>query len=111
MRHLLAALILALSIGALAGCLPQASGPYTNLQPCGGDLPPCYVKQRESGGDYRARNNSEPGAAAGAWQIIGPTWNGYDGYAEADQAPPWVQDDKARELWSNGAGCSNWSAC
>lgn len=83
----------------------------TSLQPCGGDLPPCYVKQRESGGDYSARNNSEPGAAAGAWQIIGSTWAGFDGYAEADQAPPAVQDEKARELWDGGAGCSHWSAC
>lgn len=82
----------------------------TSLQPCGGDLPPCYVKDRESHGDYNARNPS-PEAACGAWQIITSTWNGFGGYASACDAPPAVQDEKARELWADGAGCSHWSAC
>jgi hypothetical protein len=95
---------------APAPVIAVEAGP-TSLQPCGGDLPPCYVKMRESGGDYSARNNSEPGAACGAWQIIGSTWAGYGGYSEACQAPPAVQDAKARELWAGGAGCGHWSAC
>lgn len=95
----------------LSACLPPAEGPYSSMEPCGGDLPPCYVKARESGGDYRARNNSEPGAACGAWQIIGSTWDAYGGYPEACGAPPWVQDNKARELWAGGAGCGHWAAC
>lgn len=104
-------LILAVLVVSTVACLPPSSGPYASMEPCGGDLPPCYVKARESGGDYRARNNSEPGAACGAWQIIGSTWAGFDGYAEACDAPPWIQDAKARQLWAGGAGCSHWSAC
>jgi hypothetical protein len=94
-----------------AAAEPEATVWPVSLQPCGGDLPPCYVKQRESGGDYSARNNTEPGAACGAWQIIGSTWAGFGGYAEACGAPPAVQDEKARQLWARGAGCSHWSAC
>jgi hypothetical protein len=98
---------------AVEPALPPVPAVEVNvsLQPCGGDLPPCYVKMRESGGDYSARNNSEPGAACGAWQIIGSTWAGYGGYSEACAAPPAVQDAKARELWAGGAGCAHWSAC
>lgn len=81
----------------------------TSLQPCGGDLPPCAVKQRESGGSYSARNASS--GACGAWQFIPSTWAGFGGYASACDAPPEVQDAKARALWANGAGCSHWAAC
>lgn len=95
-----------------------ASWPIS-LQPCGGDLPPCHVKQRESGGDYSiwnggCHNGPCPGAASwasGAWQILPSTWAGYGGYANAADAPPEVQDAKARELWAGGAGCGHWSAC
>lgn len=83
----------------------------TSLDPCGGDLPPCYVKYRESHGDYSARNNESPSSACGAWQIIQSTWNFFAGYPDACSAPPAVQDEKARQLWTNGAGCSHWSAC
>lgn len=97
------------SIGV--GCVPApvGGGPYVSLQPCGGDLPPCYVKERESGGDYRAVSPS--GAYRGAWQFGAETWGGFGGYELADQAPPSVQDERAREVWAGGAGCSNWSAC
>lgn len=87
---------------------PQMASPVS-LQPCGGDLPPCYVKQRESGGNYQAYNASS--GAAGAWQFIPSTWAGFGGYASARDAPPEVQDEKARALWAGGAGCSHWAAC
>lgn len=76
---------------------------------CGGDLPPCYVMMRESGGDIRAQNPSS--SASGKWQFIRGTWAGFGGYSEAYLAPESVQDAKARQLWAGGAGCGHWSAC
>ncbi|MGN6693915.1 MAG: transglycosylase family protein [Aquihabitans sp.] len=76
---------------------------------CGGDLPPCYVMMRESGGNIRARNPSS--SASGKWQFIRSTWAGYGGYSDAYLAPESVQDAKARELWAGGAGCGHWNAC
>lgn len=57
---------------------------------------------RESGGNYCAYN---PSGACGAYQIMPTTWNGYGGYASACDAPPAVQDEKARSM----APC-NWVA-
>lgn len=76
---------------------------------CGGDLPPCWVMMRESGGNIRARNPSS--SASGKWQFIRSTWANFGGYAEAYLAPESVQDAKARILWAGGAGCGHWSAC
>lgn len=73
---------------------------------CGGNLPPCCVMQRESGGSITAQNPTS--TASGKWQFINGTWNGYGGYAEAWQAPESVQDAKAAELWAGGAGASHW---
>lgn len=63
---------------------------------CGGDLPPCWVMMRESGGNIRAKNPSS--SASGKWQMLDSTWNGYGGYAHAMDAPESVQDAKARSL-------------
>lgn len=87
----------------------HATRSYDGIGPCGGDLPPCYVKMRESRGDYRAENPRS--TASGAWQFIDSTWAGYGGYAHASDAPPELQDQRARDLWAGGAGCSHWSAC
>lgn len=76
---------------------------------CGGDLPPCYVMMRESGGNIRAQNPTS--SASGKWQFIRSTWAGFGGYSEAYLAPESVQDAKARQLWAGGAGCGHWSAC
>jgi hypothetical protein len=62
---------------------------------CGGSLPPCWIMMRESGGNIRAMN---PSGAAGKWQIMPGTWNGYGGYASAAEAPEAVQDAKARTM-------------
>lgn len=76
---------------------------------CGGDLPPCYVMMRESGGNITAQNPTS--TASGKWQFLDSTWGGYGGYAKARYAPESVQDERARQLWAGGRGCSHWSAC
>lgn len=92
---------------------PPAPAPAPVAAPstgrCGGDLPPCWVMMRESGGNIRAQNPSS--SASGKWQFISSTWAGFGGYAEAYLAPESVQDAKARQLWANGAGCGHWGAC
>jgi hypothetical protein len=92
---------------------PPAPAPAPAPEPatgrCGGDLPPCWVMMRESGGNITAKNPTS--SASGKWQFINSTWAGYGGYAEAWMAPESVQDGKARELWAGGAGCGHWSAC
>lgn len=84
-----------------------SAGPATGR--CGGDLPPCYIMQRESGGSITARNPRS--SASGKWQFLDSTWAGFGGYARAYLAPESVQDAKARQLWAGGAGCGHWSAC
>lgn len=80
---------------------------------CGGDLPPCWVMRRESGGDPRAVNPTGCGGRGcyGKWQFDPRTWANFSGYSRADLAPESVQDTKARQLWNHGAGCAHWSAC
>jgi len=99
---------------AVAPNPPQASG--SSAAPCGGAYPPCYVALRESGGNYGAFNpggcysNGRSGCY-GKWQF-GWFWGGKLGLPlDLAQATPAQQDEAARLLWNNGAGCSNWSAC
>lgn len=73
---------------------------------CGGDLPPCCVMNRESGGSLTAQNPSS--TASGKWQFLDSTWAGFGGYSSAYLAPESVQDAKARQLWAGGAGASHW---
>jgi len=88
---------------------PQEAPTSYGSGACGGDLPPCYVMMRESGGNITAQNPSS--TASGKWQFLDSTWQGYGGYAKARYAPESVQDAKARLLWAGGRGCSHWSAC
>lgn len=77
---------------------------------CGGALPPCFVLRRESGGNPRAKNPNS--SASGLWQFVDGTWNHFDGYAHASDAPISVQNARAVQVWAGGAGCSNWApAC
>lgn len=80
-----------------------------NGYPCGGDLPPCWVLERESHGNPTARNPRS--SASGLWQFLDSTWANYGGYPRAYLAPPSVQNEKARLTWAGGAGCRHWSAC
>lgn len=80
---------------------------------CGGDLPPCYVMLRESGGSPTAYNPTgcNGHGCYGKWQFSGE-WRCHFGlscdiahWTEAEQ------DYAARILWDHGRGCRNWSAC
>ena len=91
----------------------ESVGGSLNGHPCGGDLPPCWVMMRESGGNPRAVNPHGCGGRGcyGKWQYDPNTWRNYDGYGNAAEAPESVQDDKARQDWAGGVGCHHWSAC
>lgn len=80
---------------------------------CGGDLPPCWVMMRESGGNIHAYNPTGCGGRGcyGKWQFSGE-WACHFGlscdiahWTEAEQ------DHAARTLWDKGRGCAHWAAC
>ncbi len=73
---------------------------------CGGNLPPCCIMMRESGGDPSAVNPSS--GASGKWQFMPDTWANYGGYPTAASAPEWVQDQRAAQVWAGGAGAGHW---
>lgn len=85
---------------------PRVSSNTPGTGRCGGNLPPCCVMQRESGGSITAQNPSS--SASGKWQFLSSTWNNYMGYPTAASAPEWVQDKYAAELWAGGAGAGHW---
>ena len=67
------------------------------------------VKQVESGGNYAAVGpKTRYGNASGAYQWLTSTWNNYGGFADAKDAPPEVQEQRAREdfgrLWEQYGG-------
>ena len=53
------------------------------------------IMEQESGGNYQAQSATE--TASGAYQYIDGTWDHYQGYAHAKDAPAAVQDQKMRE--------------
>ena len=71
-----------------------------------GATPPEYIKQCESGGDYRAVNPSS--GAGGAWQFLPSTWRSVGGTGLPQDASPAEQDYRAAILWDNGRGASHW---
>jgi hypothetical protein len=114
--HTTAPMVRAASVDVSAG----SSDPWS----CGADLPPCWVLHRENPNrDLRAYNGGchyPPGyagtnpcgsTASGKWQFIRSTWAMFGGFVNAADAPWQVQDEKARQTWAHGAGCSHWSAC
>lgn len=72
---------------------------------CGGDLPPCWVMNRESGGNLNAYNPTGCGGRGcyGKWQCDPRTCSGHGTEAQ--------QDAEAAALWDHGRGCSHWAAC
>lgn len=52
------------------------------------------TKSKESGGSYTAYNPDS--GTSGAYQYKNSTWGNYKGYARAMDAPPTIQDEKAR---------------
>ena len=81
----------------------RAATPSTGR--CGGDLPPCWVMQRESGGNIHAYNRTgcSGRGCRGKWQCDPRTCSGTGTEAE--------QDAEARALWNGGRGCAHWTAC
>lgn len=97
--------------------LPSVVSPSLQTTvPAAASLPPEWVIQRESGGDYNAYNPSgcySEGRSGcfGKYQF-GWFWAGKLGLPEdLSTATPEQQDEAARQLWNQGAGCSHWAAC
>lgn len=117
-------------------------GPATSLShpqigstsTCGGDLPPCYVCQRESHCTYGIVSrtiNCAPYVCYGKWQFNPRTYTtaaravGAPTLFDASPKDPfavyrpdrWAQvtpadeDAAARWVWAGGAGCNAWAAC
>jgi hypothetical protein len=85
------------------------TAPARTSAPVGDGLPPMKVILCESGDNYRAENPTS--TASGRYQITDGSWNGYGGYHHAADAPPDVQDARARQMWAGGAGAHHWKAC
>lgn len=59
------------------------------------------IRAVESGGNYKAMgpdNGPGLGRATGAYQFLDSTWGNYKGYRRAMDAPPEIQDERARQL-------------
>lgn len=55
------------------------------------------LRMVESSGNYKAIGTPTPwGTAKGAYQYLDSTWDNYKGYPTAADAPPEIQDEKAR---------------
>lgn len=89
-----------------------------NGHPCGGNLPPCWVLDRETGGTgsptsynptgcYESPAHSKDGRAhrgcKGKWQC---SYSTCAGTGTEEQ-----QDSEAAALWDGGKGCHHWAAC
>lgn len=72
------------------------------------------LRNMESGGNYQIFGpQTKYGRASGAYQFLDSTWGGYEGYQRAADAPPQIQDKRARELMTeyyNGVARNDWRA-
>jgi Transglycosylase-like domain/LysM domain len=92
----------AASTADAATAVPDAGGSAYDAFPGAS----CIV-QRESGGNPAAENPAS--TASGLFQDLDSTWNGYDGYARAKDAPASVQVAFNRQLASE-SGLTPWAA-
>ncbi len=89
---------------------PQYSDPVPSSGDNADTLACIRAHESDSAGGYSAVNSSS--GAGGAYQALPSTWDGYGGYARAEDAPPEVQDQWANEAiaasgtrpWA-GSGC------
>jgi hypothetical protein len=87
---------------------PRATGGYAAyIAAHFAEVEACII-QRESGGNPMIRNGGRDNAAAGLYQFMPGTWNWYQGYQYAWQAPPDIQREKYLQVMNNGLGWSNW---
>jgi len=95
------------SATSTAGSTSQSSITTQAPVSSGGSLPAVFscIIQAESGGNPTAMN---PSGAAGLYQFMPGTWDGYDGYASAADAPPSVQTAKAEQVYA-ADGLSPWT--
>lgn len=80
--------------------VPGAGTRPSNISPAGTDLDRFMYALRavESSHNYKAEGQPTPGGTAkGAYQYLDSTWDNYGGYSRADEAPPHIQDEKARQ--------------
>lgn len=93
-------------VNARAAALRMRNRPQRHASSSGGSagFPGECIIDHESrnAGTYTTANGD------GAYQIIPSTWGGYGGYGQASDAPPAVQDERALQLWANGAGGRHW---
>ncbi len=73
----------------------SGDGTHVSLT-CGGVEPVlATIRTMESGGNYAAEA-AGVATASGAYQFTDGTWNGYGGFSHAADAPPSIQDERAR---------------
>lgn len=84
---------------------PPTTAAVETQRTSAGATPPEYIKQCESGGNYRAVN---PNGHYGAWQFSIATWRSVGGTGNPADASPAEQDYRAAILWDGGRGASHW---
>ncbi len=85
---------------------PDYSGAVPTDGEHSGTLACIRAHESDSAGGYSAVNSSS--GAGGAYQALPSTWDGYAGYARAQDAPPEIQDQWAREAIS-ASGTRPWA--